>query len=121
MKNRLYLISPKLKLILSAILLVFSLYFFWSSLHFAVPLQTLAIKKAETEHCLSPGTWALYPPSSNAKPSNAGGWYFSRRGDEFYIARPSKVNFPLWDAATPYCITPLNPFILNFNPIWDTS
>lgn len=119
MKKRLYLISPKLKMALSAILLVCSLYFLWSSLQFAMPTRLLSIKKVEAEQCLAPGKWTLYRPSFNPK-SNTGGWYFSRRGDKFFIAMPFQNNGPLWDSALgPYLTAPLSPYILDFNLVTD--
>lgn len=122
MRSRLYLISPKLKMVLSAILLAFSLCFLWSSLCFAMPAQVLAVKKAEAECCLTPRTWELYRPSLDYKSSNAGGWFFSRQGDEFYIAMPFQRDSPLWDILySPIRTIPLLPYRLNFNPILDAS
>lgn len=119
MKARLYRFSPKLLMILSALLLIFSLLFLWSSTHFAMPTPLLAIKKAAAEQGLASGTWALYRPSIKSN-SNTGGWYFSRRGDTFYIAQPWRDNGPLWsDALGPYPISPLSPRYLDFNPILD--
>lgn len=119
MKN---LLSPKCKMILSFFTFLLALLLAWTAFGFAIPTQMLAIKKAEAEYCLPPGAWELYRPSLDYKSSNTGGWYFSRRGDDFYIVKPYRNNSALWnDTLGPYRMAPLSPYSLGFDLIIDAT
>lgn len=96
-------------MILSAILFALSLCFLWYSMRFSMPTQGLALRKAEAEHLLPPGEWTTTALLDDAKISNAGDWYFSRRGDDFYYFQPTK-NFVFWYGTSgPYRLTDYTP------------